>query len=262
MKRILLIFAHPDDESFSCAGTVAKYIRAGWRVDLVCATRGEAGNCGPYNALSADRLAHIRQKELEKAGTILGISTITFLGYFDGKLQNVNPGNLEDVIFQKMKEDVPDIVITSDTTGISNHPDHIKICYAATFAFQKYASWIRERMSFVKEYKEEYKPKLYYTVVPESVISYLKKKKIIPDTFFGKPVCGTPDKLITTVIDISRYSGIKKKALMSHISQTDDVKRFFSFPPNPFMKQEYFKMRLWGIREIYNGNFDRISIKL
>lgn len=80
MKRLLLVFAHPDDESFSCAGTVAKYVAAGWKVDLICATRGEDGSRGPYVDLPKDQLGDIRQKELQKACVTLGINSITFLG--------------------------------------------------------------------------------------------------------------------------------------------------------------------------------------
>ena len=82
MKRLLFVFAHPDDESFSCGGTIAKYVAAGWHVDLMCATRGEEGNRGPFVDLPQNQLGEIRQKELQKAGMVLGISSITFLGWF------------------------------------------------------------------------------------------------------------------------------------------------------------------------------------
>ena len=49
-------FAHPDDESFSCGGTVAKYVKAGWEVHLLCATRGERGETGPYGKLDPETL--------------------------------------------------------------------------------------------------------------------------------------------------------------------------------------------------------------
>lgn len=262
MKKILLVFAHPDDESFSAAATAAKYVKAGWVVDLICATRGEAGNTGPYGELTPNRVGEIRQKELEKAATLLGISTITFLGYSDGTLKEEPSGELEDKIYQKMEELVPDIIITFDTSGISNHPDHIKICFATTFAFQKYAFWIQERLRQLPEYNEENAPKLYYACTPETVATYLKKKKVFPEESFGKPWRGTPDKFITTVISAAGFQNIKKRALRIHKTQEDDVNRFYSISTNPLAKFEYFILRMHGTREIFMGNHDRIVSKL
>lgn len=259
---MLLVFAHPDDESFAAGATVAKYVKAGWEVDLLCATRGQAGQTGPYGELIPNRIGEIRQKELEKAATLLGISTITFLGYGDGELAEEPPGELEDKIHEKMIELVPDCVITFDTTGLSNHPDHIRISYATTFAFQKYALAIEEHLEGTKDYTEEAAPKLYYACVPESVASYLVKKKIFSAESFGRPWVGVADKFITTVISSKGFELIKKRALLEHKTQQENVSRFFSLPKNPLMKQEYFIWRLHGTREIFMGNNDRVATKL
>ncbi len=252
---MVLVFAHPDDESFFAAATIAKYVKAGWDVDLICATKGEAGQSGQYGDIIPNRVGEIRQKELEKAATLLGVSTITFLGYEDGALAEEPPGELEDKIYDKLEELVPDCVITFDTTGITNHPDHVKICYATTFAFQKYAEWIEERI-------KEQSPKLYYACVPESVVSYLKKKNVYEQDSFGKPMIGTADKFVTTVISTKGFEQLKKKALREHKTQEEDVNRFLSLPKNPLMKQEYFILRLEGTREIFMGNYDRVATKL
>jgi LmbE family N-acetylglucosaminyl deacetylase len=239
MKRLLLVFAHPDDESFSCGGTVAKYVKAGWRVDLICATRGEEGGSG-----------EIRQRELQKAGIALGVSTITFLGYRDGTLSSQTPGELEDNVHKKMEELVPDAVITMDTTGISNHPDHIKISFVTTYAFQKYASRMEKQQIF---------PKLYYACMPESVAQYLQKKKTLPMESFGKPWRGTPDSKITTVINIMKFAAAKRLALTSHISQQESVDQFLSLPSQPELKNEYFILRMHGTTEVFMGKNDRVS---
>jgi LmbE family N-acetylglucosaminyl deacetylase len=258
MKRLVLVFAHPDDESFSCGGTVAKYVSAGWKVDLICATRGEEGSVGPYINLPQDQLGDIRQKELQKAGIALGIKSITFLGYRDGSLAAQTPGTLEDIVHKKMEELVPDAVITADTTGISNHPDHIKMCFVTTYAFQKYAAWIEDQLKD-QEVGAQIFPKLYYACMPESVVQYLKKKKILPGESFGKPWRGTADKRITTVINIMKFAPAKKRALASHISQQDDVHRFLSLPTNPLLKHEYFILRMQGTTEVFMGRNDHVT---
>lgn len=261
MKKLLLVFAHPDDESFSCGGTAAKYTEAGWEVDLICATRGEKGNGGTMGDLSEEALGEVRQKELAKAGTILGIHSITFLGYKDGTLSDQTPGEIEDKLYQKIIELVPDCVITAETKGISNHPDHIRLSFAATFAFQKYAAWIEAQLKDVEMTVQTF-PKLYYACLPESVVEFLKKKKKLPTESFGKPWRGTPDKSITTVIDISEFSDIKKKALAAHVTQKENVDRFMSFTGHPFLKHEYYVLRMHGTTEAFMGKNDAISHEL
>lgn len=262
MKKLLLVFAHPDDESFATGGTVAKYQKAGWEVFLLCATRGEKGEVGPYASLSAGKLGAIRQKELEQAAALLGISHVTVLDYKDGKLAGLEAGELEESIYKKMEEIIPDCIITFDTTGISNHPDHIKISYATTFAFQKYAAWIEDQLRERSDIASDILPKLYYACMPESVAAFLKKNKNIPTQSFGKPWAGTTDKLVTTVIDIARFTGVKRKALLSHRSQQADVQRFLSFAANPLAKHEYFILRMHGTTEVFMGKNDRVSNKL
>jgi len=262
MKKLLLVFAHPDDESFSTGGTVAKYVKSGWRADLICATRGESGSTGPVDVPTGEKLGEIRQKELEKAGVILGLSSITFLGYTDGTLGELNSGELEEGIYQYMKKEIPDCIITFDTTGISNHPDHVKTCYATTYAFQKYASWIKDQLGKNPEYSEDQAPKLYYACMPSSVAGYLVEKKVVPAQSFGLPWRGVQDKFITTAIDISKFTAVKKKALLSHVTQSDDVNRFLSLATNPLIRQEHFILRMHGTQEIFMGKGDRIANKL
>ncbi len=259
---MLLVFAHPDDESFTCGGVIPKYVKEGWSVDLVCATRGEVGNTGEYGDMSEEELGKIRQKELEKAATLLGVTSITFLGYKDGTLADEPPGELEDAVYRKMEETIPDCVITFDTTGISNHPDHIKLCYATTFAFQKYAFFIKSKLGNAPNFDEESSPKLYYACVPRNIVSYLVKNKVFPEESFGKPWVGTEDKHVTTAIDVSEYADMKKDALRCHRSQTEDVDRFLSFAKNPLVGTEYFILRMHGIREVFMGKMDHIAPEL
>lgn len=261
MNKLLLVFAHPDDESFSCGGTVPKLVRDGWRVDLLCATRGEEGDIGPYTNVTKEKLADIRQKELEKAAMLLGIHSITFLGYGDGTLSSQHPGELEDKVHQNMMEVIPDVVITFDTTGVSNHPDHVKMSYVTTYAFQKYAAWVEKQLEG-HEGAGDVLPKLYYAAIPESVVAYLQRKKLLPAQSFGKPWRGTPDKDISTVINIMKFAATKRKALASHISQQEDVNRYLSLSGQPLLKHEYFILRMHGTTEAFMGKNDAVSNEL
>jgi N-acetylglucosamine malate deacetylase 2 len=262
MKRMLLVFAHPDDESFTCGGTVAKYVKAGWRVDLICATRGQVGESGPYGEKTPTELGMIREAEVRSAARLLGISSVTFLDYMDGKLDEDRPGKLEDMLYQKFEEMIPDCVITFDTLGISNHPDHIRLSYSTTYSFQKYAFWIEKQLKADPAYQEDDAPKLYYACVPETVVEYLKRKKVFTEESFGRKWIGPEDKRITTAISIKGFQMIKKKALKLHVTQKEEIDRFLSLAKNPLLSQEYFMLRLHGTREIFMGKNDSIASKL
>ncbi len=277
MKTLLLVLAHPDDESFACGGTIAKYAERGCLVHLICATRGEAGSFGSYKDLSGEELGDIRQKELETSGTMLGITSVTFLGYKDGVLAGQHSGELEDKIYRQMTVISPDVVITFEPNGISNHPDHSKICLSTTFAFQKYAADMdslkngaaklgqRAKKSFEQvssEHEQIKEPKLYYACMPESVAAYLKKQKNIPAESFGKSWIGISDKFVTTVIDIDKYRTEKMKALKAHVSQQIDVDRFLSLSTQPLLRQEYFILHMQGIHEVFMGRNDRVAHRL
>lgn len=272
MKKMLLVLAHPDDESFAIGGTVAKYVQAGWQVDLVCATKGESGERGPYDETMD--LGLLREKELKAAASELGISTIIHLGYHDGTLSALHPGELEEVVYQQIVSFHPELVITYEPDGISNHPDHIKLSLAVTFAFHKYAKYLLDEKPFGSRDPKRYllrhddpegehlEPKLYYACMPESIAEYLKKKHVIFEESFGKPWRGVPDKNVSTVIDISKFTAKKIKALQKHVTQQADVERFLSIPNQPLTVQEHFILRYIGKQEVFMGNNDRISNRL
>lgn len=257
MKKFLGIFAHPDDETVNAGGTIAKYIASGWRVDLICATRGEHGTCGDVTISEKQTLADVRTKELEAAAKLLGVGSVTFLDYIDGTLSEKAPGEIEDVLIQNMEDIHPDVVLTSEPGGMTNHPDHIKLSYATTYAFQAYVKTLQGKNPNVSN-----EPKLYYACFPESIISYLVKQTYFPAEINGKPMAGVEDKLITTVINIKRFALAKVQALDAHRTQREILAKYVRMPHSPFFEYEYFILRMSGLKEIYMGKNDRVSDRL
>ncbi|MBI3955961.1 PIG-L family deacetylase [Candidatus Gottesmanbacteria bacterium] len=180
MRKLLLVFAHPDDESSVIGGTVAKYAKAGWVIERLCATD---------------------------------------LGHAEGKLSALTPGTLEDPIFRAMETGIPNVVITFDKTGINNDPDHIKTCYGATYAFQKYASWLEGLQKKFRVKKIE--PKLYYVCMPESTITRAVRDGQLPKVSFGKPWRGVPDDEITTIIG-KEYFILRREGTKEHFMGKND----------------------------------------
>ena len=146
-RKLLAIFAHPDDESFGPGGTLALYARQGVEVSLVCATRGEVGNI-PQSLQEEQRsLGELREEELRCAGDELGINKIDFLNYRDsgmsGSEDNQHPQALAAAPLAEVAAKIsdhllridPQVVITFDPFGGYGHPDHLAIHQATLHAF-------------------------------------------------------------------------------------------------------------------------------
>jgi LmbE family N-acetylglucosaminyl deacetylase len=198
MKRsILLVFAHPDDESSGVSGTVKKYTQQGVPVDLITATRGEKGSrVGvPANMDTGT----VREEELRAAAAIIGIRNIYLLGYVDGELDKADINEVVSKITDIMRRVEPEIVITFGPDGISGHSDHITIGKAATRAFEKLTA------------DGKGPRKLYYVTIAASAL---------PDAGeYG--VATRPDDEVNISTDISQYFDSKINALSAHRSQQD-----------------------------------------
>ena len=133
-KRILGVFAHPDDESFCAGGTFASYAASGAEVMVVSATRGEAGQIRSAGAATRRTLARVREQELQRACQRLGVQHAACLDYADGTLKDVDQeGPIRDVV-EMIRAFRPDVVITFGPDGGYGHPDHIAISAVTTVA--------------------------------------------------------------------------------------------------------------------------------
>src|SRR6185295_2759908 len=109
-RSVMAIFAHPDDESFACGGTLALLREVGVRVVLVCASRGERG--GLEGPVKDDDLGDIRVGELREAACILGISDLIILRHPDGDLRWADVTEFEAEIVMAIRRYAPAAVIT------------------------------------------------------------------------------------------------------------------------------------------------------
>lgn len=132
-KQILVILAHPDDESYGMGGTLAKYSHKGAQITLLCATRGEAGIPGK----EPEEAGQIRERELLQAVEHLGV-LVFFLDYQDGKLSTISHKHLVKHIAGWIDTVRPDVILTFGPDGVSGHPDHIAISAAVTQAVDQF----------------------------------------------------------------------------------------------------------------------------
>jgi len=190
---LLAVFAHPDDETFRCGGTLALLARAGVRVHLLTVTHGEQGSCGEPPLCRAEDLPAVRERELRCACKALGIEAPRVWNYPDGGLNAVKPEQLTGDIFEVVREVEPQVILSFGPDGLSGHPDHIAVGRCAAAAF--------DRAGAVAA--------LYTIAVPHSLAAHLGLER----------VRSVPDESISLAVDVSAVWEAKWNAMHCHATQ-------------------------------------------
>jgi LmbE family N-acetylglucosaminyl deacetylase len=129
----MVIVAHPDDIEFSCAGTIARWVKAGAHGVYVLCTSGEVGIA--QKGMSKEKATQIREAEQTKAAEIAGVKDVVFLRHPDGLLEPTL--ELRKKIVKEIRRYKPEVIVCSDPTVIwagedyINHPDHRAAATAA-----------------------------------------------------------------------------------------------------------------------------------
>jgi LmbE family N-acetylglucosaminyl deacetylase len=124
---LLLILAHPDDESFMAAGTVAALAESGRRVGLVCATRGQAGALGDPPLATRETIGEVREGELRDACAAIGLTLLALLEHEDRRSPRPTPRRCAPPSSGTCGASGPRVVLTFDPHGLNGHPDHVAI---------------------------------------------------------------------------------------------------------------------------------------
>ena len=269
-RRLLLVHAHPDDETIGTGATMAKYAADGALVTLVTCTLGEQGEVlvpelAHIAADKDDQLGVKRIEELAVAMEALGVKDHRFLGgpgrWRDsdmmGRDGNNDPRCLWQANFDELTHEIvkvirevrPQVIVTYDENGGYGHPDHIQAHRIAVAGFE--AAGDPERYP---DAGEAWQPaKLYYTALGRSemqkVIDFFREHSDYV-SFFGPDVTDAadipftvPDELITTEIDATDYFDHKMAAMRAHRTQIEVDGPFFAMADG-------FGHRAWG-REQY-----------
>ncbi len=124
---LLFSFAHPDDESFSAAGTAMKYAAGGATIVLSTATLGERGKCGEPAVCAPEELPVVRERELRTAASVIGFDELHLLGYRDRELADAPVEEIRSKLVTLIRRVRPSVVFTFDPNGFNLHPDHVAI---------------------------------------------------------------------------------------------------------------------------------------
>lgn len=136
MRRLLAVFAHPDDETFSIGGTLARLAAGGARTALYIATDGAAGRSSGVELSGRAELARVRRAELLRAAGVLGVGRVFLAGWPDGELASQPADDVVADVARAIRLVRPQVVVTFGPEGAPNrHRDHRAISRATTAAF-------------------------------------------------------------------------------------------------------------------------------
>ncbi|WP_327593640.1 N-acetyl-1-D-myo-inositol-2-amino-2-deoxy-alpha-D-glucopyranoside deacetylase [Streptomyces chartreusis] len=258
-RRLLLVHAHPDDESINNGATMARYAAEGVRVTLVTCTLGEHGEVIPpeLRHLTGTELGEHRLGELTAAMRELGVEDFRLLGgrgrYEDsgmmGIADNDDPASLwqadVDTAARELVEVIlevrPQVLVTYDPDGGYGHPDHIQAHRIAMRAAELAvdAGWEI--------------PKVYWNRVPRTAAdeAFARLQEDLPGLPFGKAatVADVPgvvaDDRITTVIDGTAHAAAKAAAMRAHATQIEVAEPYFVLSnelAQPLFTTEYYEL--------------------
>jgi LmbE family N-acetylglucosaminyl deacetylase len=208
--KLLVVVAHPDDESFGCGSVLAHASRAGHDTAVLCATRGEAGE----SRIRTDDLAALREAELRAAGSILGVGTIVLLDHGDsgmegdpapGTLAAADPATIAREVRDLVDAFLPDVVVTLD--GGDGHRDHAAMRDATLVAVDT----------------ARHRPTATYLwcLARSSMLRWAEHMRAIGGgaAYVDHTDLGTADDEITTVVDVRAVLPVRWDAIRAHLSQ-------------------------------------------
>lgn len=247
--RLLTVHAHPDDETITMGGLLAKCADRGIATSVICCTDGKVATIfdPEYAAGEAEirpRLKEIREEELRQAGEILGVSEIHFLEYGDSGMAGTDTNQSEGAFWRVNIDEAvrrvvahirrfrPQVVVTYDGNGGYGHPDHIQAHRVTLLAVEAAYG------ALYPDLGESWRvSKLYYTAFPRSEA---KRAAQMATEAGMKPPFGdadpetlefiTPDEWVTTVVDCRDQLARKRRALMAHRSQLTEDFALLSVP--------------------------------
>ncbi|WP_156725897.1 N-acetyl-1-D-myo-inositol-2-amino-2-deoxy-alpha-D-glucopyranoside deacetylase [Streptomyces apocyni] len=270
-RRLLLVHAHPDDESINNGATMAAYAADGARVTLVTCTRGEEGEVIPPSLahLAADRddaLGAHRVAELTAAMKELGVTDHRFLGgpgrYRDsgmmGTEQNHREGafwaaDVDDAaapLVEIIREVRPQVLVTYDPDGGYGHPDHIQAHRVAMRAVD-----LAAEPAFRRDLGDPYRvAKVYWNRAPRSVVAeafarlpeQLRTSPFARAASIGDVPGVVDDGQVTTEIDGGESAVAAKAAAMAaHATQVEVAEPLFALSnelAQPLFGVEYYEL--------------------
>jgi LmbE family N-acetylglucosaminyl deacetylase len=215
-RRLAIVAAHPDDDTFGASGTVALHaVDPGFHLTVVHVTSGDKGEIADPSLATPETLAVVREAEDRASWIALGYEPDrhAFLRYPDGGVRDVVFDELVDRIAEVLSDTHPDAVVSFGPDGVTGHPDHIRTGEATTAAFSR-----------LREAGEGGFERLLYNVIPSSRLHWLSERLVergldpIDETAPFQPR-GVPDADVAVTVDCGPVWRRKLAALREHKTQ-------------------------------------------
>lgn len=205
-RRLLGLWAHPDDESYLSAGLMDRVVRAGGQVTVVTLTDGEAG-FPEDDPRSAEELRRLRRSELRAALGVYGVDDVRFLGLPDGGVSAAPEAPLVDALEAVVREVRPDVVVTFGPDGITGHDDHTTTSRLAGEAWRRVGHG-----------------ELWHAAKTDGWLARWRELHDRLGVWMTEEPTGVPEDEIAMVLDLAPAELRRKRAaLAAHGSQSDIV---------------------------------------
>jgi LmbE family N-acetylglucosaminyl deacetylase len=216
------IFAHPDDETWSLAGSFALLVPTGVRGVVWTATRGQAGEIAEGSGVTRERLPAVREAEERAAMAVVGVERVEFGEFVDGQVDQADLDALTNAVHEFLERERPDVVVTMEPGGVTAHPDHMAVSAATQAAFAAYVAA-----------PGEHPARFYYWGVPTSALR--RMRELAREVGFEMPgeddpfgPQGTADDQFTCWVDTSPVAEAMWRSLREHRTQEDDYRRLLA----------------------------------
>ena len=204
---LLVVMAHPDDESMGTGGIILRHTRNGVATNLICATYGEAGWMGKPPGAKQEDLPEIRAKELEEAAAALAIDGVELWDYPDGGVSAADHPQISQRITEQIVKLRPRAVVGWGPDGGYGHPDHIWIGACADAA--------------IVALDEAERPALYHLAVDQPLAEFYREAMRLGASNGGLAL--QPQDSVDIVIELNADEVMMKlRAIDCHQSQLED----------------------------------------
>jgi LmbE family N-acetylglucosaminyl deacetylase len=252
-KRLLGVFAHPDDEGF-VGGALLHYHSLSVETGLVYATRGEVGEIFDPVLATPENMGQVREAEMRAAADVLGVQHLWFLNFrdsgMDGTPANEDPRALINAsaaavigeLVATIRAFRPQVMVTFDETGGFGHPDHIAVYRNTVGAFHAAA----DGEQYPEAGPAHAVAKLYYSSYTRwQFVTLAEWVGLDSDIFKGKDPheIGIPDDKISVLLGVERWQDAKARARTMHRTQIN--------PHNAMQGLPEDMQRKWRSTEFY-----------
>ncbi len=204
---LLVVMAHPDDESMGAGGIILRHTRNGIATHLICATYGEAGWMGKPPGAKKEDLAEIRAKELEEASAALALSGVELWDYPDGGVPQADQQEITQRIWEQVSKLRPHAVVGWGPDGGYGHPDHIAMGACTDAA--------------VAAMTEGDRPALYHLAIDHQVAEFYQEAIHLAGGNHSLPLIAQDQVDVVIELDPDEVM-MKLRAIDCHRSQLED----------------------------------------